>query len=333
MVDDGDRHTAPGQGDEQQATTGPKTPSGARPTQPPAETRRRPALAVAGVLVVVVAIAAALILYGRPATSTSAQTGPVDGIAATAGDIPAGSRQQQIVSPRPVTAEQLAALPQATTYGTTPAAPRDPAPDRAPAGRVVHPAQAVPVFSEPGGEPVAAVPARQPLGIEPNFVYSDTWLSILDEQPGWALVALPSRPNASVAWMFLDTDAVTVATTPHLITVDRAAFELTLTTHGEVTGRWKVGIGKPGAITPPGRTFLLAALRDEKSTFSKVVLPLGAHSDTHQSFGGGPGTVGLHTWPNGDVYGTASSDGCVRVPPDALQALTDVPSGTTVLIK
>ncbi|RDI35405.1 L,D-transpeptidase [Lentzea flaviverrucosa] len=329
MIDDGDRHTAPGQGDEQPATTGPESPSGTRPTQPPTETRRRSALALAGVLVVVAVVVSALFVHTR--STTSADPAPLASSPNLAGD--SAISAAEIVSPRPVTDEQLATLPQATTYSTTAAAPRDPAPGHAPGGRVAHPTRTVPVFAEPGGEPVAAVPAHQPLGIEPNLVHSDTWLSVVDEQPGWALVTLPSRPNNSVAWMFTDTDAVTLATTPYLITVDRAAFELTLTIGGQVSGRWKVGIGKPDAVTPAGRTFLLAALRDEKSPFSTVVLPLGSHSDTHQSFGGGPGTVAFHSWPTADVYGTASSDGCVRVPADALQALTDVPSGTTVLIK
>jgi hypothetical protein len=339
MSHDGDRRTAPGQGDEQQATTGPTTPSGARPTQPPAETRRRPALALAGVLVAVVALAAALTLHAKPAISTSAQNGPPEGIAATAGNAPGGTGQQEIVSPKPVSTEQLAALPQATTFTTTPAAPHDPAPEQVPGGLVAHPTTAVAVYTAPGGDPVAVVPATQPLGIEPNITRTDTWLSILDTQPGWALVALPSRPNNSVAWMHTDTPDVTVATSPSVITVDRAVFEVTLTTRGTVTGRWKAGIGKPGAITPAGRTFLLAALRDNGSAFSKVVLPLGTHSETHQTYGGGPGTVAVHTWPTPEVYGTASSDGCVRIPPDALSSLTeamtrgDLPLGTPVLIK
>jgi hypothetical protein len=33
-----------------------------------------------------------------------------------------------------------------------------------------------------------------------------------------------------------------------------------------------------------------------------------------------------------DTFGTATSNGCIRVPPDALRALTGVPIGTLVLI-
>lgn len=338
MIHDGDRPGPAGQDDEQRPTPGPQSPSGARRYQtPPTQARRRPAL-LAGAGLVAVAVFVAV--FGIALTRPTASEPHIDPLGQH--DITSDTNTfagPTVMAPQAVSVEQLAALPQATTFTTTPAAPRDPAPDRVPDGLVAHPTTAVPVYAAPGGDPVAVVPATQPLGIEPNITRTDTWLSILDTQPGWALVALPSRPNNSVAWMYTDTSDVTVAQSPSVITVDRAGFEVTLTTNGAVAGRWKAGIGKPGAVTPPGRTFLLAALRDSASTFSKVVLPLGTHSDTHQSYGGGPGTVGLHTWPTPEVYGTASSDGCVRIPPDALSSLTeamtrgDLPLGTPVLIK
>lgn len=330
--DDGDRLRRDAHhGAQQAAAPGPNTPSGMRPlpTPPTEAPRGRPVPMLIGALAAVVAIVTLL-----PATAGT--TGPQPGIVqfadtTTAQDAPGDG--QDVVAPRPVTAQDLARLPKATTFDSTPAAPRDPAPDLVPDGRVVHPAEAVPVFSTPGGDPVAVVPPRQPLGNPPHRADSDTWLPVLDEQPGWALVALPTRPNGSVAWMHVDTPAVTVTRTPSVITVDLARFELTLTTDGREAGRWKVGIGKPDAVTPTGRTFLLAALRDTQNGFSPVVLPLGAHSETHQTYGGGPGTVGVHTWPTADVYGTAGSDGCIRVPPDALDVLTTVPLGTAVLVK
>lgn len=240
---------------------------------------------------------------------------------------PAVAAEGQTPLPILVSGPELAALPQATTWATIPAAPPDPDPTHAPSGRVVHPTATVSTYAAPGGPPIAAVPPTQ-LG-------SDTWLPILAEVPGWALVALPSRPQGSAAWLYLADPAVTVARTPYLITVDRQAFLLRLVRDGTETGRWIVGIGKPGTETPVGRTFVLAAIREtQPPIFSPVVLPLGTHSATHLTYGGGPGTVGIHTWPTSDVYGRASSDGCVRVPPDALHTLsTDVPLGTPVLIR
>ncbi len=63
-----------------------------------------------------------------------------------------------------------------------------------------------------------------------------------------------------------------------------------------------------------------------------MILPLGTHSPTLDSYGGGPGTVAIHTWPTDEGFGEAVSDGCIRVPADALDTLTEVPLGTLVTI-
>jgi lipoprotein-anchoring transpeptidase ErfK/SrfK len=56
------------------------------------------------------------------------------------------------------------------------------------------------------------------------------------------------------------------------------------------------------------------------------------HSNTLSAFGGGPGTVGMHGWPDSAVFGHSVSHGCVRVPAAALRALSRVPLGSAVLI-
>jgi lipoprotein-anchoring transpeptidase ErfK/SrfK len=91
-------------------------------------------------------------------------------------------------------------------------------------------------------------------------------------------------------------------------------------------------VGARKTPTPPGRTFLLGSIVDPKRSASPVVLPLGAHSPTLDTFGGGPGTVAIHGWPRPDVFGAAVSAGCVRVPQTALDRLERVPLGTLVLI-
>jgi lipoprotein-anchoring transpeptidase ErfK/SrfK len=134
---------------------------------------------------------------------------------------------------------------------------------------------------------------------------------------------------------------VSESTTPWLIRVDREHFTLTLLRSGQQVGLWTVGVGelqprdgRTQSVTPTGRTFVIADIRIEHPTYSPVILPLGFHSPVYDTFGGGPGTVGLHTWtPSSAVYGQPSSNGCVRVPADALQVLsTQVPIGSPVLI-
>jgi lipoprotein-anchoring transpeptidase ErfK/SrfK len=217
----------------------------------------------------------------------------------------------------PTTGEMV----QSTTYTTVENAPADSAVDEATDGTVVHPVRTTPVRDAPNGNAIAMMPVKQ---------FGDTWLPVIEKQPGWVHVLLPSKPNGSTGW--LQADDVKTASNPYLIRVHLKSMKLDLLKNGTVTDTWKAGTGKESAPTPAGRTFILGAFSDPKQKYSPVILPLGAHSPTHDTFGGGPGTVAIHTWPTADVFGTASSDGCIRVPKDALKTLTEVPLGTLVLI-
>ena len=116
------------------------------------------------------------------------------------------------------------------------------------------------------------------------------------------------------------------------VEINLAAYRLTVLDAGRSLGSWTVAVGAPGTPTPTGRTFLLASMAPVHPTYSPLILPLGLHSDTLTTFGGGPGTVGLHGWPDTAVFGHAVSHGCVRVPAAALRILSQVPLGSSVMI-
>jgi len=220
-----------------------------------------------------------------------------------------------------VTDQQLAGLPEATTFTTFGAsAPVDDAEEVD--DTVIHNDTVVPVFTAPGGTAFARLPATQ--------IASPTWLPVVAELPGWVAVLLPSRPNGVTGW--LSTSRLTFARTGYRIRIHHTAMTLELFHDGRSVGTWPVSIGRAEAPTPLGRTFLLASLHDPAQTFSATILPLGAHSTTMDSFGGGPGTVAIHTWPDDSVIGTATSHGCVRVPAEAMRALDQVPLGSIVTI-
>jgi hypothetical protein len=245
--------------------------------------------------------------------------------------VPSGAGEVGRVAPPPVTAtttippaavpSDLAALPQSTTYTIIDGAPLDSGPPAPTDGTVVHPRREIVVYAAPGGAPIARISPHQ-LG--------DTWLPVIAQQPGWVQVLLPSRPNSSAGWV--TDNALDRAVTPYLIRVHLRSLSMELFRGGRRLGEWTVGIGKKAAPTPTGRTFLLGSFTDPKQKYSPVILPLGTHSPTLDSFGGGPGTVAIHTWPTATVFGTRSSDGCIRVPSDALNKLIEVPLGTLVLI-
>ena len=215
----------------------------------------------------------------------------------------------------------LARLVASTTDTTVHRAPLDHEQEQVTAGDVVHPTRTVAVYTAPTGRPFAKVTPTQ-LG--------DTWLPVVARRPGWVKVLLPSRPNGSTGWM--PTATVQQARTPYLIRVHLGSRQLVLYKNGRQVASWSVAVGAPETPTPTGRTFLLGSVVDDQASYSPVILPLGAHSNTLDSYGGGPGTVALHGWPDTSVFGHAVSHGCIRVPADALHQLTDVPLGTLVLI-
>jgi lipoprotein-anchoring transpeptidase ErfK/SrfK len=228
------------------------------------------------------------------------------------------------VLPRHVSAARLARLPAATTFGRLPSAPRDPDPFGPETGTVLHPTVTWVVYARPGGPPVAALPATE--------LESPTWVPVVQSQPGWDRVLLPTRPNRSTGWLYVGGEGLQTAYSAYRVEVNLAAFRLTVLDAGRKLGTWTVAVGARGTPTPTGRTFLLASLAPQHPTYSPLILPLGLHSNTLSTFGGGPGTVGLHGWPDPAVFGHAVSHGCVRVPAAALRVLGRVPLGSPVMI-
>ncbi|MFI5591256.1 L,D-transpeptidase [Amycolatopsis sp. NPDC051758] len=314
---------------EPDASPGPTTPSGASGTTEPlsgARNRRRGLILAAYGLAVVLALGSLTAALtgtqaGQASESPTITTPSVDGSA---------DENELVVAPQLVTAQDLAKLPVADTFATVAGAPLDPAPAARTAGKIAHPSTTIAIYATPGGRPIAALPAQQRFA----DLATETNVPIVAEQPGWAQILLPSRPNSSTGWIYLDDPAVTTEHSRFRIDVDRKTFTLDLYRDDAPIGHWTIGVGKAGAVTPPGRTFILASILDNgPKPFSPIVMPLGTHSATHLTFGAGPGTVGVHTWPTDNVYGRASSDGCVRVPRDALDVISKtVPPGSVVEI-
>src|SRR3984957_10585908 len=262
---------------------------------------------------------------GRRAVGMAAAVTVITALLATGcgTTVPPHAAPARPVAPMRVSSGQMARLPAATTFGTTPAAPPDPTPFAPETGTVLHPEARLVVYARPGGPPVAALPATQ-LG-------SPTWVPVVQSQPGWDRVLLPARPNRSTGWIYLG-GGLQTAYSPYQVRINLAARRLTVLDDGHSLGSWTVADGAARTPTPIGRTFLLASLAPRQPTYSPLILPLGAHSDTLTTYGGGPGTVALHGWPDPAVFGQAVSHGCVRVPATALRVLSRIPLGSPVMI-
>jgi lipoprotein-anchoring transpeptidase ErfK/SrfK len=237
-----------------------------------------------------------------------------------------GSSEEPAKAPAPAPAAQVdtAALPEATTYGKLVNAPLDPRPSAATEGEVIHPEKELTVLDAPDGKPIARLPVKQ--------IESPTWVPVIARQGDWAQILLPARPNGSAGWVNTAGGVVESARNDYVVNVDLADFRLEILRSGEQIGEWTVGIGKPEFPTPTGRAYIIASIAETVNDYSPIVLPLSAHSESHETFGGGPGTVGIHTWPDDSFVGKANSDGCIRVPQEALDQLVKLPLGTIVNI-
>ncbi|HEY8371851.1 MAG TPA: L,D-transpeptidase [Pseudonocardiaceae bacterium] len=233
--------------------------------------------------------------------------------------------QAPVAPPEPVAQQELLQLPEASTFGNIPELAKDPEPQAKTDGLVVHPHRELPIYREKNGPAVARLPVTQ-LG-------SPTWVPVIAKDGDWYQVLLPSRPNGSTGWIHASTGDLEEARTDYLVEVDVDAFTMTVREGDRELGRWTVGVGKPEYPTPRGRTFIMASIEETVANYSPYVLPLGTHSESHETYGGGPGTVALHGWPDDSPFGKADSDGCIRVPDDALDLLITLPLGTLVLIR
>ena len=272
--------------------------------------RRRPGRRSPAALVSLAAVGAVLLVLGLGGCTQE----------------PSGS-YVPVVAPTPVSAAEFAKLTQATTFTSIPAAAHDQAPFEVTDGVVMHPLTAQVIYLGPGEKPVGVLPTTE-LG-------GPTWVPVVASTPGWIQVLLPSRPDRSTGWIYDNGTASTnleVRVTPYLIQIEVGARKLTVYESGVSLGTWTVAVGAAGTPTPTGRTFLLSLLAPPHPTYSPLIMPLGTHSTALSSFGGGPGTVGLHGWPDPAVFGQAVSNGCVRVPATALRILSKIPLGTLVLI-
>lgn len=277
---------------------------------------RRQVWVVAGVLAVALAVVLVDTLSGPGTPPPASNAAASAQHAASLGPLPV-----------PVTAAELAKLPRATTYASIPAAPTDPDPFAATSGLVVRPLTPQIVYAAPGKAPVAVLPSTE-LG-------GPTWVPIVQTSEGWERVLLPSKPNRASGWIYTGAtngSHLDTRITGYLIRVETRARKISVFKNGRSLGTWTVAVGAPATPTPTGRTFLLASLAPAHPTYSPLILPLGFHSNTLDSFGGGPGTVGVHGWPNPSVFGQAVSHGCVRVPAAALHVLAVIPLGSLVLI-
>lgn len=131
----------------------------------------------------------------------------------------------------------------------------------------------------------------------------------------WLRVRLPSRPNNATAWV--RADRVLLRPTRWRIVVAPGARTISVYHDGDLRRRFRVVVGAPGTPTPRGLFSIVGVWRWNPADFlGSYILPLTAHSNVLQEFGGGDGRVGIHGRGGAsllDPLGSARSHGCIRL--------------------
>src|SRR6266511_1233250 len=178
-------------------------------------------------------------------------------------------------------------------------------------------------------QPVTKLSDKTEYGLPRTFLVTDQ-----TSHPGWLHVLLPVRPNGSNGWV--KASDVTMGTTDYEIRIELGAHKLTLLKLGQPVLDSGVVIGKDKTPTPPGQFFVTDPLdlhSQSNAGYGVFALGISGFSDVLTSFKGGPGQLAVHGTSDPSQVGQDISNGCVRVPNDAIEKIAaQAPLGTPVTI-
>jgi lipoprotein-anchoring transpeptidase ErfK/SrfK len=150
----------------------------------------------------------------------------------------------------------------------------------------------------------------------------------------WVKVYLPVRPNGSTGWV--RASSVNLALDPYRVVVSLGAHHIYVYKRNRRIIAQQAGVGRSVLPTPSGTYFIVSLLKQPNPTgpYGPYAFGLSAYSNVLQSFGGGPGEIGLHGTDFPQGLGTNVSHGCIRISNAGITRLARLlPLGTPVVIK
>ncbi|MGH9301284.1 MAG: L,D-transpeptidase [Acidimicrobiales bacterium] len=206
--------------------------------------------------------------------------------------------------------------------------PAGPAPLGVPGrGWIVTTSAPLAIHSSDGG------PVVETLGATNQFSNPTTLGVIGIPSHDWAAVILPQRPNGSTGWVH--TPDVAVTWTPYSIEVSRAARSLTVLRGDQAIFSSPVSVGRAGAPTPSGTTYLYESIpmMPANGPYGPFIFGLALFSNSYQSWNGQVPQIGIHGNDDPGGIGHPISHGCIRLPNAAITQLsTLLPLGTPVTV-
>jgi len=298
--------------------------------------RLRTALWIA-VVVALLAVAGVSVWWASTGSQTSAAPAP----STASGSVTSTPTPSATPTPTPTptgfaantTVYPLDALPQVDVYAVIPALPVDDDPQGVMTGDTVRAAtDRIPVFADPTAEPVASLPR--------DYQFDGTTVPVVERQDHWVRVlltgreAVPSAGNPAQLSGWLRTQDVEFSRADATVEVGLTTRTIDIV-HADGT-RERVaddfGSGTASTPTPIGRTFVMM-VRVEPSfgyTRGHPLVYLGVQSPTLDGFGGA--AVAVTAFHYHDARSGAISNGCLRLGPEAIDRLAQLPLGTAVYV-
>ncbi|WP_067965475.1 L,D-transpeptidase [Nocardiopsis trehalosi] len=202
-----------------------------------------------------------------------------------------------------------------------------PADGAAPAEIATAVGDEIEIYAEEGGEEVEETLAS------PNDFGADRAFLVQQNAGDWLEVLLPVRPNGSTGWV--KAEDVELSATTFRLEVDPEAFTFTVFDGGEEVRSGQIGTGESETPTPPGRYYFTELLQpsDPDGDYGAYAFGLSGHSETLETFAGGPGQLAVHGTNDPDALGQQISHGCIRVSNDDITWMAEnLPVGTPVEI-
>jgi len=159
--------------------------------------------------------------------------------------------------------------------------------------------------------PTSSTPTRQLAN--PQDSGAPLVMLVRSQQADWANVFLPVRPNGSSGWV--KTSQVGISQTSYFIVIGLAPHRITVFNGSSVVLDERIGLGAGGTPTPTGLFYIKELFKPPNAAgaYGPYAYGLSAFSDVLFSFGGGPGTVGVHGTNEPDSLGRNVSHGCIRM--------------------
>ncbi|WP_380163498.1 L,D-transpeptidase family protein [Jannaschia sp. R86511] len=183
----------------------------------------------------------------------------------------------------------------------------------------------VEVHESPGGPVQHELDNPRDTGAPLTFLLAD------DPGRGWYEVMVPVRPNGTTG--FVRAQDVDIARVPYRLVMSTADNELTVYEGDEVLRTMPAASGTGDTPTPLGLFYLTELLEPTNAGYGPYAYGLSGFSEVLDSFGGGPGQIGLHGTDDADSVGQAVSHGCIRLSDEDITYLAELlPLGTPVQI-